>query len=49
MARLNATSTPRHYSFALPDGDRRAYIEAVYASLNEAGLALGAAEGDAVR
>eukprot|EP00931_Biecheleriopsis_adriatica_P047970 TRINITY_DN2769_c0_g1_i2.p1 TRINITY_DN2769_c0_g1~~TRINITY_DN2769_c0_g1_i2.p1 ORF type:complete len:299 (+),score=51.57 TRINITY_DN2769_c0_g1_i2:67-897(+) len=39
--------TPRHYSFALPPigrtgaGGRRAYIEEVYQSLNEAGEMLG--------
>lgn len=29
--------TPRHYSFSLPPAGRRAYIEEVYRSINEAG------------
>jgi heme oxygenase len=38
-----ADGTPRNYTFTLPSdeaGGRRAYIEAVYASLNEAGAGL---------
>jgi len=42
--------TPRHYDFKLQDGEggggggRRALVESVYASLNEAGEAVGGGE-----
>lgn len=43
-----AHGTPRHYTFALPEGGRREYIADIYASLNEAGEMLPAEEGECV-
>ena len=39
-AALALPVAPRHYAFEFPGGSRRAYIESLYASLNEAGDAL---------